>query len=689
MPVNTSNRNGVAIISIDQPPVNGLDVTTRRGILQAVNAALADASVTALVIAGGARVFSAGADIEEFATGINGPVLSEPTLPALIEHIEKLPKPVVAAINGICMGGGLELALGCHYRIAAANARFALPEVQLGILPGAGGTQRLPRAIGVSEALAMITTGETIDTARAVSLGLATTTADDVMTAAVEQARQAARDGSWPRLRDHQAALPAGQSADAYFSARLAALKKPGLAVRRCVDAVRMAVEVPFDQAVAREFAMFKELVVTPESKALQYAFFGERAAARIDGVARDSSGRRIERVAVIGAGTMGGGIAMCAANAGLPVVLIDQTAEAVARGVEKIRSNYANTVKKGRMSAQAMEQRMALISTATQLSAVADADLIIEAIFEDMAVKKSTFKELDAIAKPGAVLASNTSTLNLDEIAAATRRPEDVVGLHFFSPANVMRLLEIVRGARTTPEVLSTAMSFSKRISKIGVVAGVCDGFIGNRMFEEYLRQAYFLMDEGVTPIQVDTAMENFGFAMGPIAVMDMAGQDIGWAIRKRRAADKSQRVYSRVPDLVCELGRFGQKSGAGFYKYDPVTRARMVDPEIEAMIGSHARELGIKPRAISAAEIVDRCVLALFAEGSALLREGIAQRASDIDVVWLNGYGFPNHRGGPMYHAANLGGAAVNARLAEFRRGYHGECWPESINPGVGDKS
>ena len=677
MTVMLTHDGNVALITIARPPVNGLDAVTRKELAAAFVQASGDVRVAAIVITGGSKLFSAGADIEEFAQGLTGPVLAEPTLPDLINRIEGGDKPVIAAIAGICMGGGLELALGCHHRIADGSARFALPEVKLGILPGAGGTQRLPRAIGVADALTLITTGEVFDCARAAALGLTAIAPGELLPSAIELARQVAGNRDMPRISRQKAMLPAGETVDAYFAKRLAALRRPGPAMRRCVDAVRLSVEMPFAEALRREFDFFKELVETPESKALQYAFFSERLAARIAGAGKDTVTRSIRRVAVIGAGTMGSGIAMCAANAGLPVVLIDQAEAAVARGLATISGNYAATVRKGRMTQEALQQRMALVTTATQLSAVSEADLIIEAVFEDMAVKQSIFRELDGFARHGAILASNTSTLDLNEIASATRRPQDVVGLHFFSPANVMRLLEVIRGAHTSLEVLASAMSFAKRIGKVGVIAGVCDGFIGNRMFEEYLRQAYFLLDEGVTPWRVDAALEKWGFAMGPFAVMDLAGQDIGRAIRERRAIEQPHRPYSGIPDRVCKLGRFGQKTGAGFYRYDPATRARQPDPEIEALIRDYVQEHGIAQRIVEDDEIVARCVLALVNEGALLLEQGFAQRGSDIDVVWLNGYGFPAHYGGPMFHADQLGLDRVIARMTVFGKGYHAECW------------
>jgi len=681
MPCRYEVSDSVALITLDRPPVNSFDIGLRRDLDAALRRALADDAVAAIVVTGGTRIFSAGADIEEFAAGLGGDTFVAPTLPDVIALIEAAPKPVIAAIAGVCMGGGLELALGCHYRVAAPNAKFALPEVTLGVLPGAGGTQRLPRAIGVEAALDMIVSGSAIDAAKAVALGLATAGEGDLVAAARMVATQAAAASAAgraiPRLSQAPATLPAGVTADVFFAERLARLKRALPAPKACVEAVRAAVELPLAEGRQREWALFKELVVTTESKALQYSFFSERAAARIADLPPDTVVRPVETLAIVGAGTMGGGIAMSAINAGLPVILVEQNQEALDRGMATIRRNYESTVKKGRMTVEEMGRRLSRISPTVDFAAIAPADLVIEAVFEDLGVKEKVFHALDGIARPGAILASNTSTLDVDKIAAFTGRPQDVVGLHFFSPANVMRLLEIVRGGHSAPDVLATAMGFAKRIGKVGVIAGVCDGFIGNRMFEEYLRQAYFLLDEGAMPWQVDRALEEWGMAMGPFATMDLAGNDIGLAIRKRRAIEQPDRPYSKIPDRVAELGRYGQKTGAGYYRYDPATRARATDPEIEKIVLDYSKEIGLERRTIADSEIVSRCILALANEGAALLAEGIAQRASDIDVVYRTGYGFPAHRGGPMFHADTIGLSAVVATMEGYRRAYHGEFW------------
>jgi 3-hydroxyacyl-CoA dehydrogenase len=666
----------VATIRLDRPPANSLDLSARRGLLAALSRAASDASVQGIVLTGGDAIFCAGADINEFADGLDGNAFANPSLGDVIDALEASRKPVIAAIAGVCFGGGLELALGCHDRVAAQGARFALPEIKLGLLPGAGGTQRLPRLVGVKAALAMILSGEPIELQEALAIGLVHATGSDLIRAAVDLALEAAKGGAQRRF-DEPAPLPADLSVEGYFAAQLAALKRPRPAALKCLQAVRMAVELPIREGLRREVELFKELIQTPESQALQYAFFSERAAARIDGLPRNTPVRIIERIAVIGAGTMGTGIAMCAANVGLPVTLVDQSPDALRRGHDKIRALYETASQKGRLSADQLQQRLDCITTASDLVPVALADLVIEAAFEKLSVKQEIFRELDERAKQGAILASNTSTLDLNQIASVTRRPQDVVGLHFFSPANVMRLLEVVRGQRTSPEVLATAMAFAKRIHKVAVIAGVCDGFIGNRMFEEYVRQAGFLLDEGALPWQVDTALESWGMAMGPFAVLDLAGGDIALAIRQRRAVEQPDRPYSKIPDLVCELGRFGQKSGAGFYRYDAAMRARERDPEIEALVKAHAGSLGLPHRMIADDEIVSRCILALSNEGAKLLAEGIAQRASDIDVVYRNGYGFPAERGGPMYYADQLGLAVVIDQMRQFQAGYHGEFW------------
>jgi len=625
-------------------------------VAEGLDRALADPAVVATVLAGAGTAFSGGADIREFNTP---KALAEPTLHTLIRMAEASSKPVVAAIGGVCMGGGLELALGCSDRVASARAQVALPEVKLGLLPGAGGTQRLPRMVGVETALNMIVSGTPVPASELAGTALFDAVVEgDPLPAAIAHGRRVAQEGRPPRrVRDVRIDYPNAEAFFQFARNSVAAAVRNLPAPLKCVDAVAAAVAKPFEEGLRFERSLFLELVQTPESRALRHAFFAERAAARIPGLGQDVVPRSVGRVGVVGAGTMGGGIAMSFASAGIPVTLLETTPAALERGVGTIRGNYEGAVKKGRMTADALAATMALITPTLDARALAHADLIVEAVFEDMAVKQEVFRQLDEIARPGAILATNTSTLDVDRIARSTRRPQDVVGAHFFSPAHVMKLLEIVRGAATAPDVLATMMQVGKRIGKTAVVAGVCDGFIGNRMLEQYVRQAMFLLEEGASPQQVDTALEGFGMAMGPFRMGDLAGNDIGWHIRQRRYVDKPHVTYSRIGDGLCERGRFGQKTGAGWYRYEPGARTALPDPEVDALIEQYRRDIGVAPRAIPGDEIVERCILALVNEGARLLEEGIALRASDIDVVYLTGYGFPRYRGGPMFYADTLG--------------------------------
>ena len=657
----------VAVVTLDNPPVNGLGFDTRSDIVAGIDRAHADAGCDAIVIVGSGKAFSGGADIREFNTPKSG---AEPTLHTVIRVAEGSAKPVVAAINGVCMGGGLELALGCHYRVANAAATLALPEVKLGLLPGAGGTQRLPRAVGVETALNMIVTGEGVVAAKLAATALLDAVVEeDVLDAALALARKVVADGSpRQRLRDVAIDYP---NADAFFQfARntVAATAARFPAPRKCVDAVAGAVTMPFDEGLRNERRLFLELLASSESRALRHAFFAERAAARVSGVPDTTPVRAIARVAIVGAGTMGGGIAMSFLSAGIPVALLETSAGALDRGVTTLRANYENSAKRGRITADTVARNMALLQPTLDYGDLRGADLVIEAVFEDMAVKAQVFATLDDVMKPGAILATNTSTLDVDRIAAGTRRPQDVVGMHFFSPANVMKLLEVVRGRATGADVLATVMQLAKRIGKTAVVAGVCDGFIGNRMLEQYIRQAMFLVEEGASPAEVDGALEKFGMAMGPFRMSDLAGNDVGWRIRQRRYVEKPDVAYSRIADRLCEQGRFGQKTGAGWYRYEAGRRDALHDPAVDALAAAYRAEIGATPRRIGADEIVDRCVLALVNEGARILEEGIAQRASDIDVVYLTGYGFPRFRGGPMLYADMLGLFNVTRRVREF---------------------
>ena len=656
----------VAVVTLNNPPVNGLGHALRSGIVAALDQALADPQVQAIVLTGSARAFSGGADVREFGTPKAG---QEPTLPSVIRALDGATKPVVAAIAGVCLGGGLELALGCHYRVALPDASLGLPEVKLGLLPGAGGTQRLPRLIGLEPALNMIVSGQPVPANAFAGTPLVHALIEgDLVEGAVAFAAQvAARGEPLPRARDLKVKQP---NADAFLQfARntVAAASKPFPAPLQCVEAVAASLK-PFDEGLQTERTLFQALMQTPESRALRHVFQAERAAAKVPGLPEGTVLRPIARVGVIGAGTMGGGITMNFLNAGIPVVLLEMKQEALDRGLATIRKNYENSMKKGKLKPEQVEQRMGLITPTLEYAALKDADLIVEAVFEEMGVKEAVFRQLDAVAKPGAILASNTSYLDIDRIATFTRRPQDVIGLHFFSPANVMRLLEIVRGAQTAPDVLATSLQLAKQIKKVAVVSGVCDGFIGNRMLARYGAAAQGLINAGALPQQIDGALQKFGLAMGPFRMGDLAGLDIGWATRKRKAVEAGVEMKPIVADKLCEAGRFGQKTGAGWYRYEAGNRTPLPDSVTEQLIADYRAAHGITPRKISDEEIVERCIFALVNEGARILEEGIAARASDIDLVYLNGYGFPLHRGGPMLYADTVGLPQVVRSLRRF---------------------
>ena len=664
MTADTRIHGDVAVITLNNPPVNGLGLATRQGIAAGINQANADPAVKAIVITGAGKAFSGGADIKEFGSP---KALQEPNLLSVILALENSAKPIVAAIHSVCMGGGLELALGAHYRIAAPGTSVALPEVKLGLIPGAGGTQRLPRVVGVEAALNMIVSGEPIKSEMLASLpgqklfdkmaASPESLAEEALAFAREVAAKHADGSALPLVRNLPCKHPLG---DAYFQFSrnmVKGMSKNFPAPAKCVDAVEAATKKKFDEGMAFERELFINLMWTAECRALRHIFVAERAASKIADVPADTPLRAINSIAIIGAGTMGGGIAMNFLNAGIPVKMLEMKQEALDRGLATIRKNYEAQVKKGKLKQDKYEQRMALLSTTLSYDDLGTTDMVIEAVFEEIGVKEAVFKELDRVMKPGAILASNTSTLDVNAIAAFTKRPEDVVGLHFFSPANVMKLLEVVRGAKTAKDVMATVMAVAKKIRKTAVVSGVCDGFIGNRMIEQYGRQGGFLLDEGCTPAQVDKAMEKFGMAMGPFRMGDLAGNDIGWAIRKRRVVEKPDMKYSKTADLLCEKGRFGQKTGAGWYDYVPGKRDAIPNAEVVAMIEEHRKSLGITPRKISDEEIVQRLVFSLVNEAAHILEEGIAAKASDIDVVYIFGYGFPPHRGGPMNYADEVG--------------------------------
>ncbi|HEY9239766.1 MAG TPA: 3-hydroxyacyl-CoA dehydrogenase NAD-binding domain-containing protein [Burkholderiaceae bacterium] len=677
MSANYELRGDVAVITMDNPPVNGLGHATRLGIVEGLERAQADAAVRAIVITGAGKAFSGGADIREFGSP---KALAEPNLLSVILALEASSKPIVAAIHSVCMGGGLELALGCHYRIAAKGVQVALPEVKIGLIPGAGGTQRLPRVLGVENAMNMIVSGEAVKSemlAQAPGQKLFDRIAEgDLMTEALAFAAEVAGKMPLPLVRNLKVTHPNPDAYVQFVKNMVAGMSKNFPAPLKCVEAVAGSLKLPFDAGMKLERELFTALMFTPESKALRHAFVAERATTKIPDVPADTPLRDIKKVAVIGAGTMGGGIAMNFLNAGVPVVMLEMKQEALDKGVAVIRKNYDAQVKKGKLKQDKLDARMAMLSTTLNYADLKDADMVIEAVFEDLGVKETVFKTLDEVMKPGAILASNTSTLDVDKIAAFTKRPQDVIGMHFFSPANVMKLLEVVRGAKTAKDVLATVMQVGKKIKKTTVVSGVCDGFIGNRMIEQYSRQAGFLLEEGATPAQVDKAMEKFGMAMGPFRMGDLAGNDVGWYIRKRRYLEKPNLRYSKTADLLCEMGRFGQKTGAGWYDYVPGKRDAIPSPVVVEMIEKHRKELGITPRKIGDDEIVHRLVFALVNEGAKIVEEGIAMRASDIDMVYLTGYGFPLHRGGPMNYADQVGLFNVVGAMKRFAANPHDDA-------------
>ena len=667
--VRYERRGSTGVITVDNPPVNALSKAVRQGLVDCLMQGLGDDTAKTLIIIGAGRTFIAGADIKEF-----GKPLEPPDLNFVIAGIETASKPVIAAIHGTALGGGLEVALACHYRVAVPAAQVGLPEVKLGLLPGAGGTQRLPRLIGVKPALDIITTGDFVRAGKASELGILDAIVEgDLLEGALRFAEGAAGHGTaGRRIREREDKIAEARGNAALFEDYRGTVKKRArgqLAPLRSVDAVEAAANLPFAEGLKRERAIFEELVTSTQSRALIHAFFAEREAMAIPDVPPDTPTRAIKTAAVIGAGTMGGGIAMNFANAGIPVTVVETSQEALEHGLGIVRGNYAATVAKGRLDQAAMDKRMGLIKGTLDLAEVKGADVIVEAVFEEMAIKKELFARLDTLAKPGAVLATNTSSLDINAIAAQTSRPQDVIGTHFFSPANVMRLIEIVRGAKTGKDVIATTMKLARTLAKVPVLVGVCNGFVGNRMIFQYIREAEFLLEEGALPWQVDRALQEWGFAMGPFAMGDLAGNDVGWRIRKQQAASRpNDRRYSHLADQICEQGRFGQKTNAGWYRYEKGSRAPLPDAEIEALITAESKRLGIERRPIADDEIVKRTIYALVNEGAKILEEGIALRASDIDVIYLTGYGFPAWRGGPMFYADTVGLDKVHADVARF---------------------
>ena len=659
--INTSvdlRREGdIAVVTADNPPVNALKHQVRAGLAEALHQTRDDPAIKAVVIACAGRTFFAGADITEFGKPPQAPGLGE-----VIAAIEAMPKPVIAALHGTALGGGFELALACHFRVAVAGARVGLPEVKLGLLPGAGGTQRLPRLIGPEKALKMIVTGDPIEASEALADGIVDEIVDgDLTTGTIAFARSVAAENRPLRLvRDREDKLSAEGFADAAeaLTRRLRGREAPAA----CVEAVRNAIVLPFEEGLKREGELFRKLVTGDQSKAQRHVFFAEREAARVPGIPEGTKPRPIASGAVIGAGTMGGGIAMCFANAGIPVTIVETGRDLLQKGLDRVTANYRATVARGGLGADEMERRIALIKGVTELDAVGAADFVIEAVFEEMQLKKRVFADLDRVAKANAVLATNTSTLDVDEIARATSRPRDVLGTHFFSPANVMRLLEIVRGAATSPDALVTAVTLGRYLGKVPVTVGVCYGFVGNRMLARRSVEAERLLLEGALPQEVDAAVTGFGFPMGPFAMADMAGLDVGWRIRKGRGE------RNEIEDALCEAGHFGQKTGKGYFRYDAGSRAPVPDPEVERTILDASSQAGITRRAITQEEIVERMIFPMINEGACILEEGIAARPGDIDVIWVYGYGWPVWRGGPMYYADRLGLAHLRDRLTIY---------------------
>ena len=658
--VTVSNRNGVAIVTLQNPPVNGLGFAVRTELEAALRTATDDDTVQALVITGDGKMFSGGADIREFG---QPPPEGTPPLPKLIDTIEASDKPVIAAIHGVALGGGCEVTLGCHVRLATPDARVGLPEVTLGILPGAGGTQRMPRLVGVPAALDLIVNGKLVPAKQALALGIIDDIIEgDIVDAAVAHARRMVSENLPIRRASalDDKVIEARSTPEVFddFRKTMARRARGFEAPFACVDCVEAAVNLPFTEGIVTERARFRELVASDQSKAQRHAFFAERQVSKIPDVPKSTPTLPLDTAAVIGCGTMGGGIAMNFANAGIPVTVFEVSQEALDKGLTTIRKNYAATVSKGRLSQSEMDQRLSLISTTVDYNDLTSVDVVVEAVFEDMALKKEVFGKLDTVCQPETILATNTSTLDVNEIAAATSRPSKVIGTHFFSPANVMKLMENVRGEQSSPETIATVMKLSKTIGKVGVLVGVCDGFVGNRMLYAYRRQSDFLLEEGALPAQIDKVIYDFGMPMGPYAMGDLAGLDVGWRIRQQQAATRPPHLrYSTVADRVCELGRFGQKTGAGWFRYEDGSRTPIPDPIVDELILKISQENGLTRREVGDQEILERCMYPLVNEGAKILEEGLAQRASDIDVIWMYGYGFPRFRGGPMFWADLVG--------------------------------
>ena len=675
-PVTYSVHDGIAVVTIDSPPVNAVDQALRAGLKRAFTELHEQTAVQAIVLACAGKTFVAGANIKEFDTGIKEPGYHE-----VLRLIEDSAVPVVAAVHGTALGGGVEITLACHYRVAHVGARFGLPELSLGIIPGAGGTQRLPRTVALAVALEMMLSGKPLAAGKALEAGLVDAVVEsEIVPAAISFARELVQKGAGPRRTREQTVKDPAQASELLAAKRVQVTKtmRNRLAPLALIDAVQAAVELEFDQGLQVESKLSAQLEQASEAKALRHLFHAEREVRKIPGLSRDITARPIAGVGIVGSGTMGGGIAMCCVNAGIPVTLVDATQQNLERGLATIRKNYQRSVDRGNLRAEQAEQRMALIIGSLEFGSLAKADLIIEAVFENFALKKEIFAKLDAVAKPGAILGTNTSTLDIDEIAAVTRRPQDVIGLHFFSPANVMQLLEIVQAGKTQADVVVTALELAKRIKKTGVVAKVCYGFIGNRMMDPYGREAERCLLEGATPAEVDSALEQWGMAMGILAVYDLAGVDIGYLTRLERAhlLPKDESFY-RPSALLFDRGWIGQKAGRGYYRYDGAERKRTPDPEVIAMIAAEAQRLNVPQRKPDATEIQQRCLYAMINEGALLLQEGVALRASDIDVVYTAGYGFPRYRGGPMFYADTVGLKTVYEGILAFQKTLDPQYW------------
>jgi 3-hydroxyacyl-CoA dehydrogenase len=679
--VNMTRDGEIGVVALNNPPVNALSAALVDAIVQAVESLRGDESIRGVVLTGGGRAFSGGADINRFGQITSGKVQSGSSMTHLLELVEQFPRPIVCAIHGFAFGGGHELAMACHYRVAAATAKVGQPEVKLGLIPGAGGTQRLPRLAGMARAAEMCAIGEPISAAEAEHCGLVDRVVEgDLLAGAVSFAREIVARAEPPRRTCDRDVAPGEPQATAALRARLQKRNPHLLAPLKAIEAVEAAAVLPFAEGLKREAEIFRECLFSDQSKALIHVFFGEREVAKIPGIPKETPTVPIKRAAVVGAGTMGGGITMVYANAGIPVLLKEVNQEALDRGLATIRKNYEATVKKGRLTAEQMAARLAFIEPVLSYDRFAEADIVVEAVFEGMELKKQVFAEIDRVARPDAILASNTSTLDIDAIASSTARPQMVVGHHYFSPANVMRLLEIVRGRQTSPTVLATSMALAKTLGKVGVLVGNCRGFVGNRMFGVYQREAQFLVEEGAQVAEVDAALVDFGMAMGPLAVGDLAGLDVGWRIRKeyRHLIPPGTR-QPLVADTLCEQGRYGQKTGAGWYRYAAGSREPIPDPDVERLIADAARAAGIARRPINADEIVERTIYALVNEGARILDEGFAARAVDIDIIYINGYGFPAHRGGPMWYADTVGLSWVLERVRAFES-EHGSAWKPS---------